>query len=292
MISVIIPSGRPERLPALLESLRSQAVDDSIEILVATPKQASPISLCGARIVETDRLYAPGRMRNAGAAASSGEVLFFIDDDCMPSSDCMKVLKAKLLEADTNGAVGCRVSGRPESFWTTCADYCLFSAYQLPKEMPVDLGSAALAVKRTAFESVGGFDEKLLASEDWDFSLKLRARGWRCIFDPSVEVLHEHRRGSPGSIMRQSFSSGFESGLDVQRRYYDMMSLPARIAVKCRSPWLYWLVILPYAALVTLSMFAIALRRDSRALLFLPMLTGSRLLYQCGVMKRLTLDRC
>jgi N-acetylglucosaminyl-diphospho-decaprenol L-rhamnosyltransferase len=50
---------------------------------------------------------------------------------------------------------------------------------------------AALLVRRTAFEEVGGFDESFfLYAEESDLAARLRARGWRILFEPASRVVH------------------------------------------------------------------------------------------------------
>ncbi|MCW5773552.1 MAG: glycosyltransferase, partial [Rhodospirillaceae bacterium] len=51
--------------------------------------------------------------------------------------------------------------------------------------------AACMAVRRAAFEAVGGFDEGLaIAFNDVDFCLRLRAAGWRILWTPRVEHYH------------------------------------------------------------------------------------------------------
>ena len=50
---------------------------------------------------------------------------------------------------------------------------------------------AALVVRRTAFEEVGGFDESFfLYAEESDLCARLRQRGWKVLFEPSARVVH------------------------------------------------------------------------------------------------------
>jgi len=49
-----------------------------------------------------------------------------------------------------------------------------------------------MLVRRSAFERVGGFDERyFLYFEDADFCLRLRSAGGRVYYDPSITVVHE-----------------------------------------------------------------------------------------------------
>ena len=62
----------------------------------------------------------------------------------------------------------------------------------VPYEVSAVTG-ACLAVARDKFQAVGGFDEVHLPVEcgDVDLCLKLNARGWQTIVDPSVHLMHE-----------------------------------------------------------------------------------------------------
>ena len=78
-ISVIIPSGRADRVFLTVDMLCQQSVDSAqYEIVVVTPEPAKMKSLerFNVRVQAVDRLYAPGKMRNIGANVASGEILF------------------------------------------------------------------------------------------------------------------------------------------------------------------------------------------------------------------------
>jgi N-acetylglucosaminyl-diphospho-decaprenol L-rhamnosyltransferase len=50
---------------------------------------------------------------------------------------------------------------------------------------------AALLVRRTAFEEVGGFDERFfLYAEESDLCARLSERGWTILFEPAARVVH------------------------------------------------------------------------------------------------------
>ena len=56
------------------------------------------------------------------------------------------------------------------------------------------VGIAAMFVKKSVYEAVGGFSEDLPRYfNDLDFCLKLQQRGYACVVDPAVEVYHSQR---------------------------------------------------------------------------------------------------
>ena len=50
---------------------------------------------------------------------------------------------------------------------------------------------AAILVRRSVFEEVGGFDESFfLYAEESDLAARLRRHGWRILFEPAAQVVH------------------------------------------------------------------------------------------------------
>ena len=294
LISVIIPSGRADRVFNTVEGLLNQEIDRSeYEIIVVTPEPSKlqGLKAAGVCIMAVERLFPPGKMRNIGADAASGEFLFFIDDDCIPPTDWLEVMQKALKQENNIGVVGCRVIGLDKIFWCRCADYCLFSSYQYYKRNICDLGSAAIGVRRKAFEEVNGFDDELLASEDWDLSLKMKEKNWTCVFDPLVEVQHDHRSNTLPKILVKAFKSGKYSGLIVQKRHIDHLSWLAELSVKTDSPLVYLLLIIPYALAVTIFQCLSFVRNDAKIYYYLPFILIARISYHIGVWRTLMVQR-
>lgn len=292
--SIVIPSGRPDRVFHTIEGLCRQSMDRAqYEIIIVTPEpeKMQELKEAGARIIGVERLYAPGKMRNIGANVSSGEILFFIDDDCIPPADWLEVMQKALKQETRIGAVGCRVVALEDLFWNRCADYSLFASYQYYQYRNSDLGSAAIVVRREAFEEVHGFDDELLASEDWDFSLKLKEKNWICLFDPSVEVKHDHRCNTLAIIIIKAYRFGRYSGLVVQKRHVGHLSCLAELSVRMANPLVYWLLIIPFAFAVTLLQSLSFVRYDLKTFYYLPFIIMARISYHIGVWRTLLAGR-
>jgi GT2 family glycosyltransferase len=292
--SVIIPCSRPAGVQLLLDALLRQTLPaDTYEIIIVVPYNAGKIPIKDPRllVIETTELLSPGHMRNRGVEGTRSEFLCFIDDDCIPSPDWLENM-LKHMKADPEiGLVGCRVIGDPPTFWNRCADFSLFPDCQSRKRACEGLSSGAIAARRAAIDAVGGFDTGMKASEDWDLSMAVKTAGWKLLFNPDVEVLHRHRRGSLTAILRQAYRYGFASGLFVQRRYEQHLSLLGRLSLRFSHPLLYifWM---PLTALMTSIFQAWNLRDADRQLpLFFPMMFAARFAYQLGVWQRLLKDR-
>lgn len=288
--SVIVPCTRPEKARATLAALLCQSVPaGEYEVVAVVPDESvkAAIEQPRVRVVVAGQLYGPGKMRNIGASHSSGRSLFFLDDDCIPPPTWLAALRARLSGDGSTGVVGCRVVSLRPSFWTGCADHALFSAYQYDASRSIDLGSAAIGVPREVFDAVGGFDEDLLATEDWDFCLKVREKGRRCFFDAGVEVKHDHECDSLGKIVTKAYRYGYRSGVVVQARHLGKMSWLAALSVRLSHPAVYWLLVAPYVFSGLLLQTLPSVRRHASVLLYVPFLLLARSAYHVGVWRRL-----
>lgn len=229
----------------------------------------------------------PGALRNRGAAEARGDVLLFLDDDCVPPPDWAERMTAALDTDQRLGAVGCRCAADDTGWICRAADHALFPVCVATTPAERAVGSAAMAVRAEAFRQAGGFDESLLASEDWDFGLRLQRAGWRVRYDPSITVAHRHGRRSLSAILRSAFQSGRRSGLTVQRRYRAQVTAWARLALLLSHPAVYPLHALADTALqVGLHVLREA-RRDPRVLAYAPVCFAARLAYHTGVWRAL-----
>ena len=293
-ISVIIPSGRPDSVLLTIDALSRQDYGrEGYEVILVTPTPDDDrlTPLRNVRIITVPMLYPPGKMRNIGAREACGEFLAFIDDDCIPDSKWLRQMVECLQKTPDITAVGCRVVSGDQTLMNRCADFCLFAPYQYRESRMIPLGSAALVLRRNSFVMAEGFDENLLSSEDWDFSLRLLEQGEKCFFRADVEVLHFHGRGTFSAILKGAYLYGYRSGLTVQRMHRSSMSWLARCALSLGSVWCYWLWIIPYSLVLTLMQIRDSGKKDPLVVLFVPMIFLSRFFYQWGVWVRLYHDR-
>lgn len=193
-LSVVIPTrARHEPLAACLERLapgRQTLAAESYEVIVTDDGHDAPArAALGARFPWVRWSQGPARgaaaNRNAGTRLARAPVLVFVDDDCLPGEGWLAAYAAAL-------EPGVDVyEGR-----TTCVQ-----GVRSPMEMsPVNLTGGNLwscnfAIRRQAYDRLGGFDERfLLQHEDVDFLYRVREHGLAMRFVPAATVDHPPRR--------------------------------------------------------------------------------------------------
>ena len=131
----------------------------------------------------------PAAARNAGRALVTTPLIAFVDADVtLPPAGSTLLLPH--FDDDTVGLVAPRVTGERRSPLDLGA-----AAGPDPRR---HAGSATCPVRRsscapTAFDAVGGFDERLRFGEDVDLVWRLDERGWACRYEPASTVDHAPR---------------------------------------------------------------------------------------------------
>lgn len=148
--------------------------------------------------------------RNAGAAASIGQVLAFTDDDCQPDREWLARLHTVFLQGEFSSVGGPNLPP-PPSDWeqaVVCAAPGAPSHVMLDDREAEHLPGCNLAVTRAAFQEIGGFDPRFhTAGDDVDFCWRLRDAGHRLGFAPAAFVWH-WRRPSLRAFLRQQLGYG------------------------------------------------------------------------------------
>ena len=197
---------------ACLDSLVPWLDDSEIEVLVVdngSPDDSAQKTLqwCAAHpqtkclLSDTNRGYAGGM--NWGAAQASGQWLLLVNNDTVFPAMTLDALKKVICEAPSDVAMlgpVTNAAGNGQRLWKPEAsvhDWMQIGAWlnQHPTEhlLPVyRCDFFTIAIRRDVWDQLGGLDLAfgLGYYEDFDFSLRLRAAGYRQLMTEDVFILH------------------------------------------------------------------------------------------------------
>ena len=242
-VSVIVPHYDDlRRLDICLAALARQTFSQAdFEIVVAdnnSPQGSQEVAriIAGrARLISVAEKGA-GPARNGGVAASVGEVLAFLDSDCVPEPQWIAEGLAALEKHDVvGGSVGIFVDA-PDRLTATEAFEIVF-AFQVERYLEREgfVVSANLFCRRDVFDRVGGFATEV--SEDVDWCHRASAQNFRIGFARKATVGHPARR----------------SWAELKRKWARINSQTFMLKRRNRSGKLLWAFkcfLLPVSALV------------------------------------------
>lgn len=189
MISFVVPAHNEARLlRSTLHSLREAAlaIAEPFEILVvddASDDGTSAIAAtAGARVLRVELRHIAAA-RNAGAAATTGEWLVFVDADTQVGEAVLAAAVRALRAGGVGG--GARVCMQGDVSWHVRIATAFFArAFRMAGIAP----GCFLFCNRSAFESAGGFNQALYAGEDVAMSRALAMRGRFVILREAVHT--------------------------------------------------------------------------------------------------------
>lgn len=198
---------------------------------------------------------------NAGVAATDSDYVFLLNPDTYLAQQVLEELTS-FMEGDlTSGATGPKILNDDGALQASCRRYptmwsSIFNRTSLLTRLSprnrmsgdylmtdfdhasirdVDwLSGAALMLRRSAFEKVGGMDEGyFLYFEDVDLCHRLHEAGYRVVYNPKVSVVHHISRSS-GRLSRQTIIARHRGMWRYWRRYQGgnpLKDAVARVAI-------------------------------------------------------------
>ncbi len=209
-VSIIIPALNAEKyLPACFASLR--ALDyprEKIEMILVdngstdgTPKITR----------ENGVIFLDGRgmkvsgLRNLGARNARGEILAFVDADCLVGRDWIKNAVPYFEKKDV-AVWGAPPAVPDDATWVQRAWYLVRKKEKAVQDVEW-LESMNCFVRRDQFLAIGGFNEELVTCEDVDFSYRMGDYG-RILSDTRIAVVHLGEAGTLRDFVRKEIWRG------------------------------------------------------------------------------------
>jgi GT2 family glycosyltransferase len=220
-ISVVVPTrGRAAYLEVTLDSLRGQRTDTPYELIVvddgAGDATRELTERFGARTIRPDGRQGLNAARNAGVRAAGAELIAFVDDDVLVPPGWVDALVAGAARHPDAEAFGGPIRPRFEGHAPRAC------GREDPPITALDLGpedveaevvwGANFAVRRSAFERVGEFDETLDRGhgDEEDWLLRLRSAGGRIVYLAAAGLDHRRSPGDSGlgALSRAAYHRG------------------------------------------------------------------------------------
>jgi glycosyltransferase involved in cell wall biosynthesis len=210
--SICIPTVRAATLAFAVDSVRRQSFSDW-ELLVIGQGERGPLQEATERAAQGDPrikyLHLDRRgvssARNAGIAATSGDLIAFLDDDCEAREDWLAELDACFspgIDFVGGEVTAPRLDGKP--LFDVCPEVHPdeVTVYPDGSELPPGFAilGANMAVRRSAALRVGPFDECLgpgstfAGAEEHDYCFRLRSLGARLRSTSRASVQHTYGR--------------------------------------------------------------------------------------------------
>jgi mycofactocin system glycosyltransferase len=249
-VSIIVPvRNRPQEITACLLSLsRLDYPAEKMEVIVvddaSEDKTPNVVSQFPVHLITLEVQKQASYCRNLAAHRAKGDILAFLDSDCVAGSLWLKELVPAFNDPST-GAVG----GLVDSYFNEKG----LDRYEQvksslnmgswPKSSREDnhffyLPTCNLLVRNGPFFEVGGFRDDMVVGEDVDFCWRLQDQGHHVEYRPVGRIFHKHR-----NKLRQFCTRRFDYGTSeplLQRSH------PRRIKQFVISPvaFIFWALVL------------------------------------------------
>ena len=169
-LSIIIPTyNEEEYLPYLLKSIQRQDFED-YEVIVAdshsTDNTVNIAKSYGCHVVPGGL---PGIGRNNGAKVAKGEILLFIDSDCVLTDNYLSSAIEEFEHYNLGIAIT-QIVPMEKSFINILShEFANYMTKQISKFKPHGAGCYGIFTYKSLHESVDGFDESVDFGEDTDY---------------------------------------------------------------------------------------------------------------------------
>jgi GT2 family glycosyltransferase len=254
-VSIIIPNLNSPIINQVLAAIQTQNFNlSSLEILVVGLDELGLVQTNElVRLISTRTPVPPAVARNLGVRHAKGDILCFLDADCIPDKRWLSILIDRYNDNNVN-IVGGGVRFWTSNYWTLADNIAIFYPYlhTAPAGTRELLPSLNLSMRREVWEIVGSFDERYPrpAGEDADWAIRARLAGYTLYFEPRAFVTHCPNRSTFRDLWTHSVNFGTYS-VKLDKRYHEILGHPFVF-----QHWLLLLLVAPGVALwATLRVF-------------------------------------
>lgn len=232
-ISVILPvHNRKDFIHPCLHSLRHQTAQDVEIIIIDDASTDGTRELLQAlskdehlHVISLDHNQGASYARNVGIKASKGELLAFIDSDCLAHPSWLSEIALPFNQDPTIMiSAGKTISPIATTYWELVNSSENFIAHHacFIENAP----SCNMAIRRS-FALCHPFDEKLRYSEDLDLCLLCLKQGGRIFYTDRAIIIHTPRATFLATFQRQFYWGYFNACVHFKHHAYPGISYGA-----------------------------------------------------------------
>ena len=205
-IDAIVPARNAEAFIGICVAALGRAGFAGSEVIVvddaSSDGTAAAARRAGATLVRLDRNAGASAARNAGAARSRADILLFVDADVAVHADVRARIAATFeRHADLDAVFGSYDANptRPERV-SRFRNLLHHWVHQTAPAETASFWTGCGAVRREAFERIGGFDPAQAFMEDIKFGMALHGAGGRIRLDRGLLCTHMKCWSLPGML--------------------------------------------------------------------------------------------
>ena len=145
----------------------------------------------GARLIRNETPLRPARARNKGVEHIDADIIFFVDADVVVRPDVMSKVQGHFEDSGVTAVIGSYDASPPAvSVVSRYRNLLHHFVHHQSKPDVETFWTGIGAVRKTAFDAVGGLDSNWENIEDVEFGLRLTANGGQTILDPTIQGTH------------------------------------------------------------------------------------------------------
>jgi GT2 family glycosyltransferase len=222
--SILVPTlAAPGYLEVTLASVVPQARASGAEVIVVSDGPDQPTAAVaerhGARLLTLPAQRGLNAARNAGIDAARSDLIVFVDQDVDAPAGWLQALLDGARENPDHdvfgGPIRARLEGGPRGCGREPAPITTLDAGPHDRDVTLVWG-ANMAIRRSAFEQLGVFDEALHGrgnEEDWEFRYASAGGRIRYLADAGLD----HRRAASDARLRALARHAYGQGREARR---------------------------------------------------------------------------
>lgn len=210
-VDVVLPfRGSDAQLALVVERLAALELGPGETVTVADNRAGSAdaaqdhVSILGAGELQTSY-----HARNRAAAQGSAAWIVFLDADVLPPPDLLDRYFATPPHETTGVLAGAVVDEEPPPAAAPAPRYAWLKQ-SMSQEITLSHAgwafaqTANAAVRRQAFEQVGGFEPNIRSGGDADLCFRIKAAGWELERRPEAAAIHHNRQTIPRMLAQRA----------------------------------------------------------------------------------------